>query len=75
MRQAMNTVQKTWTCHWSHIEGPAHHGRPSRTLVWICEHPYRTMRTKPCEDCPGNVRAVSKIATVKAGRKRELTPA
>ncbi len=38
-----------WTCHWSLLTGPA----GARTVVWICEYPYRTIRTTPCEDCPG----------------------
>jgi len=44
------TEPHTWTCHWSLVTGPS--GR-SRTVVWICEYPYRTMRSRPCEDCPG----------------------
>ena len=38
-----------WTCHWSLVTGPSGN---SRTVVWICEYPYRTMRSTPCEDCP-----------------------
>jgi hypothetical protein len=38
-----------WTCHWSTLTGPG----GARTVVWICEYPYRTIRTTPCEDCPG----------------------
>jgi hypothetical protein len=43
-----------WSCHWSLVTGPSGH---SRTVVWICEYPYRTMRSRPCEDCPGCVTA------------------
>jgi hypothetical protein len=70
MKQGVNGVHRHWTCHWSHIEGPAHQGRPSRTLVWICEHPYRTIRTKPCEDCPAaKVRQLPTLITTKRRRK------
>ena len=40
-------------CHLSHIAGPA---AGSRTAVWLCEYPYRTIRaagpTIECADCP-----------------------
>jgi hypothetical protein len=49
--------QQTWACHWSIVEGPS---RASQAVIWICEYPYRTMRTKPCEDCPGCRPAESK---------------
>jgi hypothetical protein len=41
-------------CHWGHIDGPRHHGRATRTRVWICEYPYRTIRLSgPDPDCEG----------------------
>jgi hypothetical protein len=40
-------------CHLSHIAGPA---SGSRTAVWVCEYPYRTIRMAgpsiECGDCP-----------------------
>lgn len=48
----------TPTCHWGQVEGPRHAGRRSSTVVWICEHPYRTMRASgPDPDCEGCRRA------------------
>jgi len=39
-------------CHWDYLQGPALNGRVDRTMVFICEHPYRTIRAKgPCEEC------------------------
>jgi hypothetical protein len=50
-----------WRCHWSHIDGPVRDGRAIKTPVWVCEHPYRTLRPlgpgPDCEDCPNRVRA------------------
>lgn len=45
------------TCHWDYVQGPARNGEPVRTMMWICEYPYRTMRAEgPCDaDCPGHV--------------------
>jgi hypothetical protein len=41
------------TCHWGSIPGP---DRVARSVVWICEHPYRTIRAsgpdRNCEGCP-----------------------
>ena len=43
-----------YACHWDYVQGPARNGRQDRTMVYICEHPYRTIRTKgPCEECEG----------------------
>jgi hypothetical protein len=42
--------RQPYACHWALVEGPS---RASRAVIWICEYPYRTMRAKPCEDCPG----------------------
>ena len=40
-------------CHWGSIPGPATH---TRSRVWICEYPYRTVRAegpgRDCEGCP-----------------------
>jgi hypothetical protein len=56
------TIRKfpTPTCHWGQVEGPRHGGRRSRAVVWICEHPYRTMRASgPDPDCEGCRRATN----------------
>jgi hypothetical protein len=41
-------------CHWDSI--PSARNPKIRTVVWICEYPYRTMRLsgpdEDCEDCP-----------------------
>jgi hypothetical protein len=50
-----------WHCHWSQIDGPSRAGRTKKTTVWVCEHPYRTLRPSgpgpECEGCPNRVRA------------------
>jgi hypothetical protein len=50
-----------WHCHWSQIDGPSRAGRARKTTVWVCEHPYRTLRPSgpgpECEGCPNRVRA------------------
>ena len=39
-------------CHWGYVQGPIRGGRVTRSMVWICEHPFRTIRLGgPCEDC------------------------
>jgi hypothetical protein len=44
----------TPVCHWGRIPGP----RPAgpQPLVWICEYPYRTVRSagpdRNCDGCP-----------------------
>jgi hypothetical protein len=47
---------RRYTCHWGLIDGPTHEGRTRRTLMWVCEYPYRTLRTsgpdENCEGCP-----------------------
>jgi hypothetical protein len=45
----------TPTCHWDYVKGPARGGRVTRTMVWICEYPYRTVRLSGPnpEDCEG----------------------
>ena len=41
-------------CHWGHIDGPRLNGHATRTRVWICEYPYRTIRASgPDADCEG----------------------
>ena len=44
-----------YACHWEYVQGPAQNGKTVRTMMWICEYPYRTIRAKgPCDaDCPG----------------------
>jgi hypothetical protein len=39
------------TCHWSYVTRRTPTGRQTSARVWICEYPYRTMRTSPCVDC------------------------
>lgn len=44
------------TCHLGYVPGP-NPSATSRTAVWICEYPYRTMRldgpnAEDCGDCP-----------------------
>lgn len=40
-------------CHWGSIPGAS---RGTRSVVWICEYPYRTVKTngpdRECEGCP-----------------------
>ncbi len=47
---------QSYACHWDYIPGPSDGGRPVRTMMWICEYPYRTMRPSgpndDCTDCP-----------------------
>ncbi len=54
-------LDHAWLCHWSHIDGPPRKGQPTRRPVWVCEHPYRTLRPSgpgpECEGCPNRVRA------------------
>jgi hypothetical protein len=44
------------TCHWTQIDGVRVGGRATSSRVWICEYPYRTMRSEgpgaDCADCP-----------------------
>lgn len=50
------STSANYACHWDYVNGPSQDGRATRTMMWICEYPYRTMRvTGPnddCEDCP-----------------------
>ena len=40
------------TCHLGSVPGPERAGACNRISVWICEYPYRTMRSKgPSSDC------------------------
>ena len=39
-------------CRWDYVCGPNRGGAVPRTMVWICEYPYRTVRLDgPCDDC------------------------
>ena len=43
-----------YTCHWDYVQGPARNGKSGRTMMWICEYPYPTMRHDgPSSDCAG----------------------
>ena len=43
-----------WLCHWERIDGPSSRGPTPSSMLWICEHPYRTIRQDgPSEDCQG----------------------
>jgi len=54
------------TCHWGHIDGPQHNGRATRMCVWICEYPYRTIRTSgPDPDCEGCRQHLAQAADVR----------
>ena len=53
---AVNTAPN---CHWGFISGPQRRGRGTRSLVWICEYPYRTIRSTPSDDCEGCRRALT----------------
>jgi hypothetical protein len=44
-------------CRWGFISGARHGRRGGRSLVWICEYPYRTIRGGPADDCEGCRRA------------------
>ena len=55
-------VEFPWRCHWSHIDVPKRTGQPAaKATVWVCEHPYRTLRpsgpSAECEGCPNRVHA------------------
>ena len=50
----MRKASHQYTCHWGYIDGPSREGQPVRTLMWVCEYPYRTLRASgPDEDCIG----------------------
>jgi hypothetical protein len=38
-------------CHWERIVQVDADGAAVKTLVWICEYPYRTILAEPTEDC------------------------
>jgi len=39
-------------CHWDYVCGPNRGSTAPKTMVWICEYPYRTVRLDgPCDDC------------------------
>lgn len=67
------TQSHLWLCHWERIDGPSLRGRPPSSMVWICEHPYRTIRQDgPNEDCAGC--PVWDAAQVAAARERRRLP-
>ena len=56
-RHAMPRTKLTYSqCHAGQVSRPGPSGEPIETAVWICEYPYRTMRTtgpsSDCSDCP-----------------------
>lgn len=52
VKRAKLQIALPYTCHWGHVPTP--HQESGRTAVWICEYPYRTMRTEgPNEECAG----------------------
>jgi hypothetical protein len=55
-------AEHPWHCRWDFIERPRAGRRSSRTLVWICEYPYRTIRSGPSDDCEGCRQAVARAA-------------
>jgi hypothetical protein len=42
-----------WSCHWDHMCVIGTDGRRIQTTVWICQHPFRTMRLNGPEECSG----------------------
>ncbi len=43
-----------WSCHWEHIAGSLYNQHPTSPTVWICEYPYRTLRSDgPSDECSG----------------------
>ena len=41
-------------CHPGQVSRPGPDGRTCLTAVWVCEYPYRTLRTEgPSADCAG----------------------
>ena len=45
-------LEPKYFCHWDYVSGPNRGSAAPRTMVWICEYPYRTVRLDgPCEDC------------------------
>jgi hypothetical protein len=56
----VTSADHTPNCRWGFISGP---GRArNRSLVWICEYPYRTIRNTPSDDCEGCRRALATMA-------------
>jgi hypothetical protein len=59
-------------CHWDYVQGPRVGGTATRSMVWICEYPYRTARIDgPCEECPG--RCERSAATANAALQRAVS--
>lgn len=52
-------------CRWGLITQPRRDGRSSRSLVWICEYPYRTIRTAPSDDCESCRAAVAEAESAR----------
>jgi hypothetical protein len=67
VRPVLRTVMmnpKRWPCHWSRITNRTLDGREVQTVVWICEHPYRTIRLAPCDCADAKpVRALHPLAS------------
>ena len=70
------TQSHLWLCHWEHIDGPSVSGRATTSMVWICEHPYRTIRSDgPNEDCEGCPVWETMRRSQARGRRKEPQPA
>jgi hypothetical protein len=63
------------TCHLTYLPAPARPGESGGTAVWICEHPYPTMRphgpSADCDDCPvwQKIQAVREAAAAEAAEE------
>jgi hypothetical protein len=65
---------RRWICHWERVAGPMHNGRVTRSTVWICEYPYRTMRaSRPGAECEGCPIWNERQAAARMGALREVS--
>jgi hypothetical protein len=58
----VNLASEEWTCHWADVAWPVDGARELRTRVYLCQHPYRTMRSGPCDECPSCDRQMARPA-------------
>ena len=61
----MPSRTRTLSCHWEVLKGPDN-GRIPGPVVWICEYPYRTIRTGPADDCEGCRRATTLVGAARS---------
>lgn len=56
LRSGVSACEAGHGCHWSYVQGPTRGHLSLKTMVWICEYPFRTVRLGgPCEDCQGRM--------------------